>query len=368
MTLQRLYKTAKSGATQIIDMEINGAVYTRHWGQLDGKMQSKATTATAKNVGRVNETTPEEQAIIEAKAVWTKKQKANYSTDASAPVTIKLPMKVNEYQKHKKKVIFPCMTSVKLNGVNAEYRLVDGELQLLSRGGEQYPIPPHQREEALTLLKHLNTTAINGEMYIHGEFLQDIQSATKKHNELTPQLKFWVFDFPELEGDYSTRCSYAYSKVAGPEINVPNFPFVNVGMADSYESIDAQHSAAVNANYEGLIIRNTAGMYEYNTRSLDVFKYKTVQDAEFKIIAVTADKNNHPVMTFESPGGEFKAKPKGTSAEREAMLVASNDFIGKFATVEYEMLSKGTNGLPGKPLKPVMVGLRKVDEKGEAIE
>jgi len=76
-SLPRLYKVSAKGATQIIDMVIDGAVYTRSWGQLDGKQQSKATTATAKNIGRSNETTAEEQALIEAEAVWTKKQKAN---------------------------------------------------------------------------------------------------------------------------------------------------------------------------------------------------------------------------------------------------------------------------------------------------
>ena len=152
MKLERLYKTAKTGATQIIDMEIIGDTYTRTWGQLDGKMQEKATIAKGKNIGKANESSPEAQAILEAEAVWTKKQKANYSTSPEAPVSVLLPMKVNEYKKHMKKVIFPCFTSTKLNGVNAEYRMVDGELKLLSRGGEEYPIPPHQRDSAVNLL------------------------------------------------------------------------------------------------------------------------------------------------------------------------------------------------------------------------
>ena len=183
MKLERLYKTAKSGATQVFDIKVEGNAYLVEWGQLDGKMQTKVTACTGKNKGKANETSDEGQAIIEAKAVWAKKQKANYSTSIEAPVTVKLPMKVNVYQKHMKKMVFPVYTSVKLNGVNGEYRMVDGELKLFSRGGEEYQIPAHQKEQVLVLMGHLGTTSLNGEMYHHGSFLQEIMAATKKSAE-----------------------------------------------------------------------------------------------------------------------------------------------------------------------------------------
>ena len=370
MKLERLYKTASSGATQVIDMEITGDTYTRTWGQLDGKMQTKATTAKGKNIGKANETSPEAQAILEAEAVWVKKQKTNYSTSIEAPVTVKLPMKVNVYQKHKKKMIFPVYTSVKLNGVNGEYRMVDGELKLFSRGGEEYPIPAHQEEQVHVLMKHLGTTSLNGEMYHHGSFLQEIMAATKKHNELTPSLQFCVFDFPEVEGTYAERCSNMYAKAQSTDINTPTLPFVHVGMANSHEDLDAQHAEAVAAGYEGIMIRNADGLYEYNTRSLDVFKYKVAEDAEFKTISFELDKNSHPVFNcFVDPTlpiseeNTFKVKLKGTSEERTAMGLIADTLLGQYVKVEFEMLS-----MIGKPQKPVGIMFRKVDENGEAIE
>lgn len=365
MKLERLYKTAKTGATQVIDMEIIGDTYTRTWGQLDGKMQSKATTAKGKNIGKANETTPEQQAIIEAEAVWVKKQKANYSTSQEAPVTVKLPMKVNEYKKHMSKVVFPCYTSPKLNGVNAEYRLVDDELVLLSRGGENYPIPEHQRQDILDVLTALETTSINGEMYAHGEFLQDIMAATKKTNELTPQLVFWAFDFPEIEGDYATRCKYAYDK-AERLTNISTIKFVSVGIGEDHEDLDEQHDYVVREGYEGLMVRNGTAMYEYNTRSYDVLKYKVAQDAEFKVVSYSLDKNKHAVFVCDV-GDElealFKVKLKGTDEERLAMAAEADNYIGKFLKVEFEMYSKD-----GIPQKPVGIMFRKVDENGEAAE
>lgn len=369
MTLPTLYKTSAKGATQIINMEIIGDAYTRTWGQLGGKQQSKATVAKPKNVGRSNETTAEQQAILEAEAVWTKKQKANYSTSQEAPTTVNLPMKVNTYQKHKKKVVFPCYTSVKLNGVNAEYRLVGGELKLLSRGGEQYPIPAHQRNSVITLLKHIETGSINGEMYIHGEHLQDIMAATKKHNELTPSLIFYAFDFPTIEGDYATRCGTTYKKVVDGAFNAPGIEFVNVGVARSHEELDLQHKQATDAGYEGIIIRNATGLYKYNTRSLDVFKYKLAQDAEFEVASYGIDKNGHAVFTcwtssnHTGDNSTFKVKLRGTNEERLAMAAEADTYIGKFLKVEFEMLSRD-----GIPLKPVGIMFRKVDSNGEAIE
>ena len=369
MKLPTLYKTAKTGATQVFNIEATSDSYTVTWGQVNGKQQQKTTKCSPKNVGKKNESTATEQAVTEAKATWAKKIKLGYSEDEKAPVTVKLPMKVNEYNKHKKKIEFPCFTSVKLNGVNVEYRLVDDELKLLSRGGEEYPIPDHQREDAIKILKHLNTTSINGEMYKHGEHLQDIQAATKKHNDLTPSLKFYVFDFPNVSGDYNTRCSLCYPGFTEVELTTI-FPIL-VSVANSHDEINDDYEDVVDGGYEGLIIRNSKGQYEYNTRSLDVFKYKPVLDAEFEVEAYNLDKNGHAVFVCrcgEPPLDNmewmtFRVKLKGTNEERLAMAAEADNYIGKYLKVEYETLSKD-----GIPLKPVGIMFRKVDANGEAAE
>jgi len=369
--LERLYKVSVRGTTQVIDMQISGDTYTRSWGQLDGKMQIKSTTATPKNLGRSNATTAEEQALLEAKAVWVKKQKANYSTSPEAPITALLPMKVNEYKKHLKKVATKVFTSPKLNGVNCEFRLLgDGNLELLSRGGEQYAIPPHLEAQAKMLLDILGTTAINGEMYVHGEYLQDIMAAVKKHNDLTPKLSFHVFDFPTVEGDYTTRCTKMYSINDHKQFDAPNFPFVPVWIARSPEEIEDQYEQVMAAGYEGLVIRNPGGLYKYNTRSLDVFKYKKTMDGEYITTSFELDKNSHPVFTClvdptKPISGEntFSVKLKGTDEARLAMAKLASTLIGEPLKIEYEMLSKA-----GKPQKPVGIMFRRIDASGEAVE
>lgn len=360
MKLVTLYKAASSGATQVLNMEIVGDTYTRSWGQLDGKMQTKATTAKPKNVGRANETTAEEQAIIEAEAVWVKKQKANYSTSIEAPVLVELAMKVNKYLDFKHKVNFDTdnvYESPKLNGINAEYRLVDGEVIHLSRGGERYPIPAHQEKYIHQAFEQLGVDRISGEQYIHGEHLQDIQSAVTKTNELSSQLMFSIFDLPNHPGTYEDKILLLKS------ISVPFFVAIEIHRVHSHEDLDRRHTKYVNDGLEGLMVRNGKGSYVYNTRSYDVLKYKIPLEAEFKAVAYTIDKNGHAVFWCESKGGRFKAKPKGTNEQRLAMAAEADSYIGKWLSTEFETYSKA-----GKPLKPVGIRFRKCDTDGEPLE
>lgn len=116
--------------------------------------------------------------------------------------------------------------------------------------------------------------------------------------------------------------------------------------------------------YEGVVIYNPNGMYQYNTRSSDVFKYKKAQDAEFLITNYSIDKSGHPVLECTTPEGRpFNVKPKGTSAERLAILSNINDYIGQWYTVEFETYSKDLI-----PLKPWGVGLRKCSPSGAPLE
>ncbi len=366
MKLERLYKTAKTGATQIIDMEIIGDTYTRYWGQLNGKMQEKATVAKGKNIGRSNATTPEQQAIIEAEAVWVKKQKTNYSTSEEAPVLVELPMKVEKYLQFKHKVNFDTDTvyeSPKLNGINMEYRLVDGEIIHLSRGGELRPIPAHQAKYVRQAFEQLGVDRINGEQYIHGEHLQDIQSAVTKTNELSSELIFYIFDLPTL------NCTYAEKVDRLRAMSVPFFISVEIHEVYSHAELDARHAKYVADGLEGLMVRNGKGTYIYNTRSYDVLKYKVAEDAEFLVLDFNLDKNGHAVFVCSAANKDngqsdvFKVKLKGKAEARLAMAAEAVNYIGKWLKIEYEMLSKD-----GIPLKPVGIMFRKVDENGEAIE
>ena len=359
--LPLLYKKTKTGAIQTSQISYHDDKFIVIFGQLNGKMKTQTTVCTSKNVGKANETTPSQQAALEALAYHAKKLKSGYVLDPSGELVVKLPQKVKVYQDNKTNVIFPCIATTKLDGVNATYWLNDdGSLTITSRGGEVYPSIPHLEAPVKSLMSFLKTTCLNGELYIHGTLQQDITSAVKKPKELSKLLEFHVFEAPLLGGTYAERLAKlkAYNDYnAGVKL------ITDTVVKDS-DALDKLLSTAIATHFEGLVIYNTNAPYEFNTRSSHVFKYKKALDAEYKIISYNTDKSEHPVLICETPEGKpFSVKPKGTDAERKAILANIDDYIGQWYTIEYEKLSKDLI-----PQKPVGVALRNCSPKGEPKE
>jgi ATP-dependent DNA ligase len=132
--------------------------------------------------------------------------------------------------------------------------------------------------------------------------------------------------------------------------------------------LDALHNDAVANGFEGIVIYNQSGVYQYNTRSSNAFKYKLPKEAEYRILSYETDKNGHPVFTCEyidinGNTDTFKVKPKGTDTERKTIITSFNSgYKNSWYTVEFETLSK-----IGKPLKPCGVCLRDCNSEGSPL-
>lgn len=365
MQLETLYKITKTGATQICDITHSGSSFSVTFGQLNGAMQTKKTECFTTNQGRSNERTPEQQAEFEALAKHKAKIKSGYTTSMDQPTGIQLPMKVKIYQDHINSIPANAVQSPKLNGVNAEFRYENEQLVLLSRGGNEYPMLEHLKPGIIQLLNQIGTTRIAGELYIHGEHLQDITSLVKKFKQhITPRLEFHVFDLPLLSGSYQSRLD---------TMNANDYmhPMIHHIASCNISDLSAEdfHTKCVKAGYEGTVIYDPAGLYQYNVRSSQVWKFKKMMDCEYKITDYSVDKNGNPVFLCLvdhtlplSKDNSFSVSPRGTSQERKAMLANIDDYLGEWYTVDYETLSK-----LNKPLKPVGVGLRPCNTNGQPL-
>lgn len=361
MQLDTLYKQGKTGAIQVCNIYVEHDTVIVEFGQLNGKMQSKSTVCTAKNVGRANATTPEQQAIIEAQAKHVDKVKSGYSTDISAPVTVQLPQKVKSYLDNKHLVKFPAFTTPKLNGVNGTYWLNEGQLSLTSRGGESYPLIPHLEEQIKQAMDFFQTNCLNGELYIHGEHLQDIQSAVKKPNKLSPKLQFHIFELPTINQTYSIK-STLFGKF-NTVLSLSHVIGITPILVESHEDATRWYDIHMLSGFEGSVIYNSDAMYEFNVRSSSVLKYKGTLDLEVKLLSYNVDKNGHPVFNAIYNGKEFKVKPKGTDKERKDIISNfESQYKDKWYKIEYETLSKD-----GTPLKPIGLGLRDCNSLGEPL-
>ena len=360
-----LYKTNKNGSIQQWSIEVSGPTFTCIYGQVGGKLQSQQTICKSVNVGKSNETTPEQQAQLEADALVAKKIKSGYSYDKSAPVTVQLPMKVKSYQDQLHNIEFPCISTEKLNGVNAMFKRTSDSLTIYSRGGEVYPAIPHLEPLVRKAMDLFQSNELNGELYIHDEHLQDIQSTVKKPNQLSAKLSFCIFDIADSTDNFYERASQM-SKISNfrTDSHPAVWTLANY-VCNSHEDIETHYNIAIEKGYEGTVIKNFKALYQHNVRSSDMFKYKKTQDAEYQIVDCETDKNGHPVFHCLTEEGKlFKVKPKGTDAERKAIIANfESQYLNKWYKIEYEVLSKD-----GLPLKPVGIGLRDCDSNGQPKE
>jgi len=400
MRLERLYKKTKTDAIVYCNITVEGAEITVETGQVGTDRPTfHKTTCQGKNEGKANATTDEEQAYKEALAKHAKKCKERYVLNETGESSHKLAMKVKSYKDQKKNVRFPCFMSPKLDGGNG-LAIREDRLALIQRGGDEYPtvtvmgrVGYYDSEEKFVttsysmeqeldhILTKLDVEAINGELYLHGEHLQDIQSAAKKENGMTGDLEFHVFDYCGTDDTFDVR----REKMA----TVGDLFYVKmIGSieANSHEEIEAYHTECVARGYEGIIIRNADGLYEYNVRSSDVFKYKIPLDGEYKVIGYNIDKYGHAVWEClcnisqedfdnqhrEMSGTEgkkfaklhtFSVKRKGTAPVRLAEAAIADDKIGQWLKIEFESLSKDD-----KPTKPVGIVWRDCDADGKVLE
>jgi DNA ligase 1 len=357
-----LYHKGKSGA--LVEWHIwvvGNTIFTRH-GQVGGKMQeTPGVVCEAKNVGRSNETTPEEQAILEAKAMWTFKVERKYSeTKEDAQEEVFLPMLAADFKKRKGKgVHYPVDIQPKLDGVRAMAYWEDGRIVLGTRSGKEWTAPKHIMRELETYMPL--EMVLDGELYIHGIDFESLSSWTKKLHPETAQMEYHVFDMPLDEngarGDWVVRhenMSRFFTKNSKKMKMVKRVG--NIGGKNEKDVLAAEESF-VEEGYEGAMVRNLNGEYLFGHRSNDLLKVKSSQDAEYKIVGFTHGKGSHSKavkwICKTSDGIEFEVNPKAPLKVKEQLFHDGKKHIGKWLKVKYQNLT-----VDGKPRFARSVGFR----------
>lgn len=360
--LPRLYALSKTGSIRVYDIIVvdkgdHAELTTRKKVTLNGKWtEDRYEYWTGVNIGKANETTYHEQALNEAQSMWNKLKDAGFSTempnpdarfntDANGKMKPMLAIGFNE-----KKIKFPCLVQPKLDGVRCLAFLDEnGEVVLLSRKGKPYNIP-HLKA---FLSEHKDMLPLDGELYNHRELtFQEIVSAVKRHSEITPKIRYAVYDKP-LDGVTNKKRWSALIDSYEKLILVKDSPTYRVDWVycDNMEQILKYHKKCVADGYEGVIIRNLDGLYEFGFRSNNLIKYKEFNDAEFEIVDVVEatgrDAGTSIMVLKTSEGKEFNAKPQGSRELRAMYLRNKKSLIGKWATVQFQGLSD--DGVPRFP-------------------
>lgn len=353
MKLPMLYSRTSTGATQTWEIEIQENKYRVTTGQVDGKkIVSEWTVCGNKNAGRANETSPSEQAELEARAKWKKKIESGYNEDPSKidEMPFTEPMLAKSFDDYAEELKYPVWSQPKYDGI----RCIATADSLKSRGGKTFASVPHIAEALRPLFDQFPDLILDGELYCD-KFSNDfnrICSLVKKakptvedFQESESSIEYWVYDRVH-NADFLGRMDFLIKHLPqGKHIKlVPT-----KGVKDRAE-LDRLYETYMSEGYEGQMVRlNTA--YEQK-RSRSLLKRKEFKDSEFEILDVIEGDGNKSGMAASMlfrnySGQEFNSNIKGNREYLRSLLKSKSDVIGRQATVKYFNLTP--DGIPRFP-------------------
>ena len=339
----------------VYNQENNTAKIIRNYGQLDGKQtQSIQEITQGKNIGTVNETSVYTQACNEAKSYWTKQKESGYVEDKnSLQEDIQmLPMLAHDYKKRQNSInINDAFVQPKIDGV----RLMVTCDTKISRTGKLVQNMDHLDAELEKCFKIINKKIVfDGELFTFELPFEDISGCARQtknvdRNKIT-KLKYYIFDCylhdtPNMP--FSERNKLLQSIFQ-------KHTFTNLVLVNTEKlthPVDYYHEKYVNADYEGIMIRNANGIYKFHYRSVDLQKYKTFEDKEYEIVGVkeaTGNDKGTAIFVCKSKNEVFSVRPRGSREIRSDYWNNSQDYIGKMLTVRYQNFTE--NGLPRFPV------------------
>lgn len=340
------------------------SVINYSYGNISGrKVECTITVTNGKNIGKRNQTTHFQQAILDATSKWKKKKESGYTSDISLlqlqefkkmeisnkqsqqkeqenNTNIQLfPMLAQEYKKHKSKLKFPCYIQPKLDG----YRMIyDHQTKrALTRTGKEFKIL--YDTPLYTELKKVNLI-FDGELYLHNckfenyGILRKTKALTEQEKLLLSKIEYHVYDILYTTFTYEERKRYLEEFFANnPGLKM--IKFVDTQICENDEDIKKFHDKYISMNYEGTILRNREGKYKFKMRSFDLLKNKDFYDEEFEIVGFTSEREqnnmNMIVWICKKDNLTFNVRPKGDMKERQELFKRGNEYIGKRLWVKF---------------------------------
>lgn len=371
-TFPTLYATASTGKEKVWTIRVKplasgeAEIRSAH-GYVDGKMtETPRTISAGKNIGKKNATTPFQQAVSEAEAGWNKKRDAGYKTreeqeleeenvlneetNVVPTIAIPLPMLAHDYTKRGKDIKFPCYTQRKLDGVRCVALPQKG---LFSRNSKSFPGLAHIKAEIDTLPR---TFILDGELYSDTLDFQEVVGLVKKADEdKQKQIYLCVYDVVDETRTYSQRKTDLEDLFAKHRFT--SIRLLSTEECANKECIESLHNKYVEEGYEGLMLRNKAGLYSVGHRSKELQKYKHFQDEDYEIVGFFSgdgvEKGCVVWRCITPEGVEFNCRPRGTHDERRELFLRAKTIVGKRLTVRFQELSND-----GVPRFPVGIAIR----------
>lgn len=323
-----LYKRTSTGAIQTWWMEQDGNMTRVHTGQIDGKITtSPYKPSYGKNIGKKNETSDEQQALLEIEAEYKKKKAQGRYHDSPETIDIAafhVPMTAKKYRdrwegKEDKQWATDeeYFSQPKLDGIRCIIKH-DG---MWTRRGKPIVAVPHVWEATKAIFETHPDIILDGELYNHElrRHLNRISGICRKKKPTPEELeeaKIVQFHMYDVTGDavfeipmvddgttfdfvvdsetvwYDAESSLdRMTALALVEMFFEGhdtgdvIQFVETIKLENQEQLDTLSKGYIEDGYEGQMIRFASGVYEHKY-SAELLKRKNFFDAEFRIVAM----------------------------------------------------------------------------------
>lgn len=360
-----LYKKDSKDKIRIWRIRTDDSTIIQQSGILDGKLAENKKEAKAKNIGKINETTPVEQAKLELESEYKSKLDEGYVEDINNinnPVI--LPMLAKDFNKYKNKIDWNnCYIQPKLDGQRClAFVKKDGSVKLISRDNKEIKNMDHIIKQLSNIKKDI---ILDGELYNMdlGGFQEQMKAIKKYTPGVSELIDYNIYDI--IDGsDFSGRfIDYCCGELSDKLESLSSIILVDTFQISSLKEIKEFHSTFIEEGYEGSIIRHGNKPYGINKRCDSLLKYKDFQDIALPIydIIPSEQRPNWGQFVFYWKGASYykdgdnlmSTGMKFSHEEREEFLKNKEKYIGKTVEIRYFELSDY-----GVPRFPISVGFR----------
>lgn len=348
--MQELFKKDSGGRTRILRVYTSGDTLYQDSGIYNGALVKHEKVCKGKNIGRSNETTPEEQAILEAKSKVEEKLTTGYFKTLeeleSGDTEVIMPMLAKSYGDVEVDWTRPVYVQPKLDGMRCLIIVRSGIVKLMSREGKEIITMDHIKAVVQNMVTPSSNFIMDGELYSHGLSFQENMRLIKKVRPETINVVYHMYDVVEST-PFTTRYNTIQDLVR--MFNTPYIELVST-KAINKAGLAQAHGISLSLGYEGTIVRWGTEGYQMGSRSKYLLKYKDFLDLDAEIIDVIPfeSRPKQGVVVCKYKGLTFKATPKMSHTERELLLTNKKDIIGKKANIRYFELTD--DGIPRFPI------------------
>lgn len=357
-----LYSRNTDGSVQIWWIEQLKDAYRQCYGKKDGKIVVKKWTyAEPKNLGRSNQTSPEEQANLEIKAQYEKQLRTNYfeSIDDIDSGFLE-PQLAKPCKDYLDKIDWSLGQVVdhKLNGIACIIRLINNEVVAISRTNKRFYSIPHITDSLKPFFQKNPNAYLQGELF-NPEYVTQLNviaeavTVTREEKDITEE----VLKNSAAIAQYHIYDGYNINNITISDSTTKRKEIINKTLKNKYNhiftteykvcySFDQMNTYAydyIKKGGEGVIIRNPEAPYQHK-RTKDLLKYKKMESEEFKIVSFeegSADwKGCAKAVYCELPDKRtFKSNIRGTQETLRQVLKEQDKYIGKNITVDFQEYS-----------------------------